>query len=187
MTDPAQGEESLRQARLVDQAASMHAALRDRATHATTSITVVLLSASIFSVAFAFAGNDPEVELLGITASRATWLGVLAILTVCGSTADLVSDRRGAARVHDGAVRLLADLKSAYRSLDPAEAPAAREIRLTSRYQDVMAQLPPIPERRFNQLKARHLRKIEISRILSENPGLALWQARRRLNQRLRS
>ncbi len=185
MTQPPNHDETARQARLVDQAASMHSALRDRASSSTTAITVVLLCASVFSIAFAFAGDLQHVTLLGMTAARSTWLGILAVLTFCGTVADLVTDRRGVARKHDSAVRLLADLKNAYRSTNPGEPPLDRQVRLTAHYQAVMAELPPIPERRFNQLKAKHLRKVEISRILSANPGMTERQARADLRRRI--
>ncbi len=185
MTPPPE-DEITRQDRLVDQLMSMHSALRDRASSSTTTITVVLLCASVFSIGFAFAGDLAHVTLLGMTAARSTWLGILAVLTFCGILADLVADRRSVARKHDGAVRLLADLKSAYRVVDPGEPPLDRRARLGARYQAVMAELPPIPERRFNQLKAKHLQKVEISRILSANPGMFKRQARANLQQRFR-
>jgi len=113
-------------------------------------------------------------------AGQHQWKSTLAVLTFCGTVADLVADRRGVARRHDSAVRLLADLKSAYRLTTPGESPLDRQARLTARYQAVMAELPPIPEHRFNPLKAKHLRKIEISKILSANPGMSEWQGPRR-------
>lgn len=186
MTDPADPDPSRREAKLVDQAASMHAALRDRASATTTVVTVVLLSSAVFSIAFAFAGDLKHVSFLGVTAARSTWLGTLAVLTLCGTVTDLVTDRRAGARRHDNAVRLLADLKAEYRRVDPAETPADRESRLTGRYQSVMAQLPPVPERQFNRLKARHLRKVEVSKILSNNPGMSERQALANLKARLR-
>lgn len=185
MTRPPE-DEITRQTRLVDQLTTMHSALRDRASSSTTTITVVLLSASVFSIGFAFAGDLAHVTLLGMTAARSTWLGILAVFTFCGTVADLVTDRRGIARKHDRAVRLLADLKSEYRLVDPGEPPTDRQARLGARYQAVMAELPPIPERRFNKLKSEHLRKVEISKILSANPGVSQRQARAKLRQRFR-
>lgn len=165
----------------------MHAVLRDRASRATTVVTVVLLSAAVFSVAFAFAGGVQHVTLLGVTAARSTWLGALAVLTVCGTVADLATDRRAAVRRYGEAVRLLADLKAAQRLPDPTETVAEREVRLTARYQEVMAELPPVPEHQFNKLKARHLRKVEVSKLLSASPGMTVRQARANLRRRLRT
>lgn len=166
----------------------MHATLRDRAARVATVITVTLLCASAIGTALAFAGNDTAVRLLGVQATKSTWLGVLSVGVFCGTLAELVTDRRGVARRHDAAVRLLADLKSEYRQAAPDEDGncTAAQTRLTERYDHVMVAIPPIPEARFNDLKARHLRKVETSRLLSAHPGLTARQARRRLKQRLR-
>jgi hypothetical protein len=49
-----------------------------------------------------------------------------------------------------------------------------------------MDSIPEVPDLMFNRLKAVHLRKVEISKILSEHPGLKLRQARRTLEKRLK-
>lgn len=163
----------------------MHAALRDHADRTTTAITVTLLCASAAGTAFAFAGDDQTVRLLGLQASRSTWLGVLTLVVFFGTLVELVVDRRGAARRHDAAVRLLSDLKSAYREAPDDGDWDAAQARLTERYDQVMDRIPPVPESRFNRLKAQHLRKVEISKLLSERPGLTVKQAHRQLKQRL--
>lgn len=175
----------LRQMRLVDQALSMHSTLRDRAARTSMIITVTLLCASVVSTAFAFAGTDSEVTLFGLEASRSTWLGVLSVALFCGTLAELVMDRRGAARSHEGAVRLLFDLKSDYRQVDATGHWPTAQARLADRYDQVMEHIPPIPESAFNKLKARHLTKIEVSKLLSEHPGISVKQAQRLLQQRL--
>ncbi len=177
----------LRQRRLVDQAMSMHAALRDRAAQTSTTITVVLLCASAAGTAFAFAGDNQAVQLLGLQASRSTWLGVLSVVVFCGTLVELVTDRRGAARRHDAAVRLLSDLMSAHREAPVDGDWAEVQARLTERYDQVTDRIPPIPESRFNKLKSQHLRKVEISKLLSEHPGITVKQAQRLLKQRLDS
>lgn len=174
-----------REMRLVDQAASMHAALRDRAAGASTAITVLLLCASAVGTALAFAGNDDSVRLLGVEASKATWLGALSVTVFCGTLAELVLDRRGAARRHGEAVRLLAGLKAAYRQVAADGDWDTAAPRLSERYGQVMDAVPPVPEARFNDLKARHLRKVEISKLLSERPGLTVRQAKKELKRRV--
>lgn len=181
--------ELLRQRQLVDQTASMHAALRDRASMISTTITLVLLCGGAISAALAFAGTDTALELVGVSLTRSVWLGIFSVVVFIGTLVELVMDHRGVARQHGSAVRLLADLKSAYRRAEPGSegdwSPAM--VALTTRYDDVMTQIPTIPEARFNALKARHLRKVEISKLLSDTPGLSERQARRRLQVRLRA
>ncbi|MGM0356374.1 hypothetical protein [Streptomyces sp. ECR3] len=98
---------------------------------------------------------------------------------------DMVVDWRGNAQRHGDAVRQLAALKAEYRTPPAPGDEVAEKDRLSQRYQAVMDALPPIPEGYFLSLKASHLRKVEISKILSQNPGMTPRQASRELNRRL--
>ena len=165
-----------RQRRLVDAAVSMHAALRDRYNRLGLGLLLATLGASALGLAFAFAPSNAQVTVLGVEADRATWLGWLALCTFVGTIADLVLDWRGKARERDAAVRALAALKADYRSADQAD--AERLAGLAARYAAVSDAVPPIPERRFLALKAAHLRKRELSKILDAKPGIAPPHAR---------
>lgn len=173
-----------RERRLVDQMLTMQARLRDRYRSIATFMTCSILVASVVGIAFAFAANEGPVRLVGISAERTTWLGWLAITTFAVTLVDLVLDVRGAASQRQDAVDQLTDLKAGYFApVDPAEEPLALE-RLSERYRATMGAVPPIPERHFNRLKAHHLRKVEVSKLLSETPGISVLQARRRLRTR---
>lgn len=175
-----------RQRRLVDQMASMHSMLRDRYQRQATLFTCTLLVLSVVAVAFAFAAGGEQVSLVGWEAERSTWLGWFAVVVFSLAVIELVLDRRGAAGRHDDAVRQLASLKLAYRTMSGSE-DVARTKALAHRYEAVMGSLPPIPERMFNRLKARHLAKLEVSKYLSANPGcprvIARWRVMRQSTQ----
>lgn len=155
-------EEFGRQRRLVDQALTMQAHLRDRDRMIGTTLLCGILVISVIGVAFAFA--EPG-----------TWLAWLSVGTFALVLVELVLDRRGAARGRAEAVRVLSALKAQYRVLPKDTATLAR---LTERYSQVMDSVPVIPERAFNPLKAAHLRKVEISKLLSEQPGISYRKAR---------
>lgn len=176
-------EEIARQRRLVDQMSTMHSLLRDTARRQGTTLLSVILVASVVAVAFAFAGGGQRVEILGVKAARATWLGWLAVMTFSLTLIDLVLDRRGTAGRHDDAVRQLSMLKSEYRTRPSRETAVEVRDRLSDRYQTVMDTLPPIPERRFLPLKAKHLKKVEVSRYLSAHPGMSVRKARGSIRQ----
>jgi hypothetical protein len=178
-------EELARQRRLIDQGITMQAWLRDRDRAIGTVLLCTVLIASLLGVAFAFAGNGPSVTLVGLTAARSTWIGWLAILTAALSLVELVLDKRGAAQLREDAVRVLAALKAEYR-VPPAQGHEVEEAqRMSERYAQAMETVPAIPERVFNRLKARHLRKVEISKHLSKHPGMSYWKARRAVLQGL--
>jgi hypothetical protein len=170
-------EEFDRERRLVDQMLSMQARLRDWYRGGATFMTCTILGASTVGIAFAFAGNDGSVDVIGVQADRTTWLGWLAVATFVVTLIDLVLDLRGAARQRQDAVDQLGDLKAGYYApIDPTEEPLALQ-RLSERYRATMGAIPGIPERHFNRLKAKHLRKVEISRLLSKQPGISARQA----------
>src|SRR5258708_30306904 len=87
-----------RQRRLVDQAASMQAVLRDWDRSLGTALVCVVLIASLVGVAFAFAGGGQTVSLLCHHSQRTTWLGWLAVFTFDLTLVQLVLHPRGAGR-----------------------------------------------------------------------------------------
>lgn len=176
-----------RQRRLVDQSTTAHSILRDRYRRRSTIMTCSLLTSSVLATAFAFASGDASVEVLGFSALRSTVLGWFAVVTFAATLVDMVLDWRGIAQRHDDAVRQLASLKMEYRTApSPGEEEQERD-RLSQRYQVVMDSIAPTPDSEFNSLKSKHLRKVEISKILSSNPGMTVRQARRELDRRFTS
>jgi len=186
MTDPQEDEHAARRAleelrrqrRLVDQGLTMQSRLRDRDRLMGTSLLCAILILSVVGVAFAFAGPDHAVTLAGLTAARTTWLGWLAVGTLALVLVELVVDRRGAAQRRADAVRVLGALKAEYRVPPAAEEEVTTAARMSERYAQAMETIPAVPERSFNRLKAAHLRKVEISKLLSEHPGMSYRQAR---------
>lgn len=180
---PDSAGELKRQRGLVDQMATMQAALRDRFTAQSRTLRVSQLVLSVIATAFAFAGDAAAVTVLGVTANRTTWLGWLAVTILSLSVVDLVFDRSGHAGRHDSAVRQLAVLKSGYR-VEPEPDELESHLReMTERYETTMDGIPPVPERLFLPLKARHLEKVEVSRYLSDHPGMSARKARRRVRE----
>lgn len=171
-------EELRRQRRLVDQGLTMQARLRDRDQLVGTSLLCAILALSVVGVAFAFAGPDHAVTFIGLTAARTTWLGWLAVGTLVLVLVELVVDRRGAAQRRGDAVRVLGALKAEYRVPPARGDEVAAAARMSERYAQAMETVPAVPERSFNRLKAVHLRKVEISKLLSERPGMSYRQAR---------
>lgn len=176
-----------RQRRLIDQTLTMQAKLRDRDRTFATVLVCTILVASLIGVAFAFAGSGFKITLFGLQADRATWLGWFAVGTAALTLVELVLDRRGAAQLRSDAVRSLSILKAEYRVPPAAGEEVATVARMSERYAQVMESIPPVPERSFNRLKAAHLRKVEISKLLSNYPGMSHQQARRKLSKLYRN
>lgn len=177
-------DELRRQRRLVDQGLTMQAKLRDRDQLIGTVLLCAILVLSVIGTAFAFAGPDHSVAIAGVKAARATWLGWISVGTFAIVLVELVLDRRGAAQRHADAVRVLGALKAEYRVPPSVGEVAATAARMSERYAQAMESIPAVPERTFNRLKAGHLRKVEISKLLSEHPGTSHRKARRLIARR---
>jgi len=176
-----------RQRRMIDQTTSMQAALRDWSRILGNVLTCAVLVASLIGVAFAFADDNRRVTLLGITALRSTWLGWLAVAAFAAALIQLVLDPAGASKRRAAAVEALARAKDSYRSEPSPEDAGDERERLTTVYETAIASCPDIPNWLFNPLKAAHIRKVEISRTLSQHPGTGYWTARRAVRQAAKS
>jgi hypothetical protein len=76
---------------------------------------------------------------------------------------------------HDDAVRRLANLKAKMRSATVADDQVATgRLDLQSEYEQTMASVPEIPERQFIPLKAKHHRKVELSKLIDSHKGAPL-------------
>jgi hypothetical protein len=183
------GRESLRSdLRRIDQMVSMESVLRDRALRFGLALTIVVLVASAATAALAFAADEQPIIVFGISTTSAFIIAVVGLVAFIASLLDLVLRRGEKARRFATSVGRLATLKLEYRALleAPGQIPAAQVQAVRSHYAAVMESVEAIPDGQFNRLKARHLRKVEISKLLSAHPGISVRSARRRLAARIR-
>lgn len=174
------GEENERQYRVVDQCLSMHAALRDRFEARARIVSLILLATSVLLCATVFAG-DEILQVSGLSAGQARWwLGALSVVVFFLSLVEIRADFPARVRSHQVAVEALSALKLKFRAshVAPSQEDEARLQELGDEYARVMAQLPPIGERTFNRLKARHEMKRLVSQCISRYPGAPLWLVR---------
>ena len=161
-----------RRERVYDMMLSAHAALRDR-----YRLLALLLSLTIFffsTILLALTFVSPDMLAgLGVHGERTSfWLGLSAAGVFFLSIVDLCVRWRERSRAHaDAAVRLAA-IKSEVRGLK-TQTGLADAIRDTAfrEFDIITRDLIPIPESDFLRLKARHERKVEVSRLLSKSPG----------------
>lgn len=170
-------KESARQYRLVDQMLSMHARLRDVYERRAFVLNTGLIGVSLLLCVLAFVGDEVLSLLARDSRISRIQLGFIGLVLLLLSIAEYRVDWRGAGTRHQEAVQRLAALKALYR-----REPTAPELEgLTEKYEATMALLPPIPERWFCRLKARHLFKLNLSERLSANPLAYEWLVRVRL------
>ncbi|WP_169986150.1 hypothetical protein [Microbispora sp. H10836] len=187
LAEEASIREVQRQRRVVDQQLTIYSLLRDRYRRYSTTLTLLMLGGSVLTAGFAFATDSPEIIVLGVSASRTTWMGWLSLLLFFSSLMEMTMDWRKKAERCDDMTRKLGVLKHEYRGLDLSRISQAKTDELCARYRSVMADSPAIKDRQFVRLKAAHVRKVELSRLVADYPGASmlslryyLWRRRRR-------
>jgi hypothetical protein len=170
-----------RQRRVVDQQLTIYSILRDRYQRCAVVSTLLILAGSLVVTAFAFTSNNATIRLPGVSASRTIWIGWLGLAVFFITLIDLVVDWKKKAERYGEAARRLGALKSSYRGLNFERLNSDEIANLSRHYGSVMGDAPPIRDRTFIRLKAAHIRKVALSRLISEHPGASVLRLRLRL------
>jgi hypothetical protein len=117
--------------------------------------------------------------------TRAT-LGVLSGLVLFLSLLQSRVDWKQQAADHSKAREILISLKTEGRQLSN-EIEGTHSERSAKAWVDktyvALQNMTPIPERQFHNMKARHLEKLALSRMIEEHPGAPLWILRLQLRR----
>ena len=166
-------EEIKRQYRVLRQRLSMHAMLRDGFTFKAKSAQILLLACAVVLCATTFASDD-LFELLGFEAATSQiTLGIASAGAFLFSLTLLIVDWEGQAARHRDAAIQWTEVLQKFRRCRNSDGSWPEELRsgLDSAYWEADRYSAKIPERRFNGLKGRYLRKVAISELKSSYPG----------------
>lgn len=172
-----------RKFRVLNQTLSMHTFLRDRYANRALLIDVLLLASAVIFCASAFASDD-VLSRLGPTPQEVRY--VIRAFSILAFMLSVLSLRIGwkekSASHRDGAQKMSRALALfwMHREDDGTWSPNTR-MELDAAYWEAMHNSVPIPEKLFVKLKACHLRKVEISRMLDSNPGCPVTVLKLRL------
>lgn len=174
--------------RVLDMSITGHSHLRDRYRRRERAITLLIMALSIVAVSLAFANGGSRITLLGREANLATWLGGLSAGTFFLALLDGLVDWKRSAWAHEDAARRLSALKAEFRAANATGDTIDTDgSDLRAVYEATMANVAVIPESKFLVLKAKHRRKVAVSRLIEEFPGapltyvrcVAVWRALR--------
>ncbi len=170
--------ETERLKRVIDMMLTMHSVLSECYKWRNLLVEILLLVTSVMLLVTNFA-DASFLTRIDLSADTVAWWGKAgAVVVFVVALIMLKVDWQGKASEHGRARDELVRLKGRCREvLGKGDDPAA-----FSEHQRVcnatMAVLCPIPEKKFPKLKAVHLRKVEISRMISRYPGcpvFVLW------------
>lgn len=152
---------------------TMYSILRDKYRVYSIIMDILILVASIIICATVFI--DPSlVQLVGLNDQNSRLiLGLFSLLVFILSLVSMITNWSGKAEKYSQSAEVLSRLKGEcrdYLNLKENLSEAAKQWVLVCRTS--VDTLPiKIPEKDFNKLKAKHLRKVEISKLTSTYPG----------------
>ena len=173
MADAASARETNRQYRVLQQTMSVHAALRDGYGIRAKATEIALLICAAIFCAVTFAGEGLYADLsVGARTGRLV-LGIASVLAFAASLAILVVDWKGSAARHGEAAEKWTAVLEEFRGrrLGIVSWLVEERVAPNAVYRNAGRYSVGIPEKTFNRLNAWHLRKVEVSKLLSKYPG----------------
>lgn len=155
----------------------MHATLRDRYARRALVVDLLLLASSVVFCASAFA-SDEALSHFGPTPSQVRYIiRVFSLLAFTLSLLSLRIDWKGRSAQHRDAAQKLSAALAAFTKHRNVEGswPPESAAELERIYWEAMHNSVPIPEADFVNLKANHLWKVELSKMLDANPGCPIF------------
>ena len=177
---PISENELNRQFRVLDQTLSIHAMLKDRYARLALILEIVLLACSVVFCATTFARDDVFMQI-GLSSKNVRFvLSVTSIAAFFASLFALRVDWKGKSMCHKDAVQKLSNVLALFRKLRREDGTWTqdRADELNLAYWEAMNNVVEIPPNQFVRLKARHLRKVEISKMSSTIPGCPVFLLR---------
>lgn len=160
----------------IDSRISGHSRLHDQYKGMAQLSEILLMGATIILTICGFAA-DEYYNFVGIEAKKARfWFAIYSVVTLVFSVIAWKVDWRSKASIHGHARDKLSKLKlECRRAL--SESHVAPEIltNLCEKCSISQSEIEPIPEKKFNALKAWHLRKVEMSKFTSTHAGKPYW------------
>ena len=169
-----------RKLRVLDQTLSMHTTLRDRYTRRALIVDSLLIACAVVFCASAFA-TDAALARFGATPEHVRFfLRASSVLAFMLSIISLRIDWKGQSANHGDAAAKMSRALAVFRN-NRDEDGAWKQgcaAELDSAYWEAMNNSAPIPSNTFVKLKASHLRKLELSKMLDSNPGCPVFWLR---------
>ncbi len=164
-----------RQFRVLKQSIAMHSMLRDKCTLLATIIDISLLAASVVFCATTFA-CDYISQRLGISEQVVSdMLGVVSVIAFFAVLVGMVLNWKGKATLHGEAAKTFTNALALFRETRVDDLwPPEKSLVLSQTYWDASGSTVPIPDKIFTTLKAKYLRKVEVSKTASRFPGCPL-------------
>lgn len=158
----------------------MYTILRDRYARLALIVDIILLACAVVFCSTTFA-RDEVFGKMGLSAPNIRFvLGIASILAFFTSLVSLRVGWKGKAALHREAAQKLTSVLTLFREsrMDDGTWLQDRSVDLHRAYWEAMNNVIEIPARQFAGLKSKHLRKVQISKMLDATPGCPVFVLR---------
>lgn len=165
--------EFVRQKRVICMMITAHSIMRDRYSRISTIFDIALLIASVFLNALVFVSDDFFVSLGVNPANGKLFLGIISVIVFALAVVGILLNTKQKSENHSQACTQYFYLLNEVRAIDEIQEETEKNTRISlfaSKYSQITGVLIPIPDKNFNKLKSRHLRKVEFSKFISKHP-----------------
>lgn len=175
--------ETKRMQTVSDMLVSAHASLSDRYDRWALISDLAILASSTWSIAVVFVEPRIGKTLTPFNMEPQLWIGLLSVATFFVSILQLRVDWRGRADAHKRACEMYSDVKRDCTQLLVSSEPIPKESfeAILARYSLATSVGTKIKENEFLRQKRRHLRKVEISKYLSQHPSASILVLRAKM------
>ena len=166
-------EELDRHKKVLNMMISMHSMLRDSYKKKALIIDLIIFISSAFLTACIFVDSKYVTRFNINNEGFQFYIGLISLLIFILSIVTLIINWKGLAENHDKASLQLSKLLSECRQLLNMKNDQDRVALLNSyhiKYAEIQESIVKIPEKKFNALKSKHLKKVELSKLLDCNP-----------------
>lgn len=160
--------------RVVNMMITMHSILRDRFKRYSLIVDISLLVSAILLNALIFIDFKYLKPIFNDEISSKIAIGFFSILVFITSIVILTVDWKQKSENHSQAVKILFTLLSECRQIQSIEDESEKKSIASvfhNKYLESSNAIVPIPDKNFNKFKAIHLQKVELSKLISKNPG----------------
>lgn len=166
--------EFVRQKRVISMMITAHSIMRDRYSRISIIFDISLLIASVFLNALVFVSDDFFVSF-GINPTNGKlFLGIISVILFALAVVGILLNTKQKSENHSQACTQYFYLLSEVRAIDEIIDETEKNTRISlfaSKYSQITGILIPIPDKKFNMVKSRHLRKVEFSKFISQHPN----------------
>jgi len=166
-----------RQFRVLNQTLSIHCFLRDRYLKYSFILDIIVLLCSVILCATIFAKNELYVFLGLETGNSQNLLGIFSVIIFFVSLLHFLVKWKEKSEKHKDAIKKLSKTLSLFRELQKEDKTWDSEDRhkLNTQYWQSMRNIVEIPEKLFLKMKAKHIRKVEVSKLSDNYKGCPIF------------